>query len=86
MNKQDVKKLALECGFKLKEQPDGSMDLNPYVYKFAEELVLKLGNSWLGEFKEMLSGYITDIEIAAAIIKNLNYEVKQWVKLKVGLR
>ena len=35
MNKQDVKKLATECGFKLKEQPDGSMDLNPYVYKFA---------------------------------------------------
>ena len=27
MNKQDVKKLALECGFKLKEQPDGSVDL-----------------------------------------------------------
>ena len=64
MNKQDVKKLALECGFKLKEQPDGSMDLNTYVYKFAEELVLKLGNSLLGEFKEMLSEYITDIDIA----------------------
>ena len=64
MNKQDVKKLALECGFKLKEQPDGSMDLNLYVYKFAEELVLKLGNSLLGEFKEMLSEYITDIDIA----------------------
>ena len=64
MNKQDVKKLALECGFKLKEQPDGSMDLNHCVYKFAEELVLKLGNSLLGEFKEMLSEYITDIDIA----------------------
>ena len=64
MNKQDVKKLALECGFKIKEQPDGSMDLNHYVYKFAEELVLKLGNSLLGEFKEMLSEYITDIDIA----------------------
>ena len=64
MNKQDVKKLALECGFKLKEQPDGGMDLNPYVYAFAEKLVLKLSNSVLGEFKEMLSEYITDIDIA----------------------
>ena len=77
IGKQYIKDVALECGFKLKEQPNGELDLNPYVYKFAEELVLKLGNSLLGEFKEMLSGYITDIEIAAAIIKNLNYEVKQ---------
>ena len=48
MNKQYIKDVALEYGFKLKEQPNGSMDLNPYVYKFAEELVLKLGNSLLG--------------------------------------
>ena len=64
MNERYIKQVALECGFKLKEQPDGSMDLNPYVYKFAEELVLKLGNSLLVEFKEMLSEYIIDINIA----------------------
>ena len=64
ISKRYIKDIALECGFKLKEQPDGSMDLNPYVYKFAEELVLKLGNSLLGEFKEMLSECITDIDIA----------------------
>lgn len=35
MNKQKVKQLALANGFKLKEQADGSMDLDAYVYDFA---------------------------------------------------
>lgn len=34
-----IKALALSNGFKLKEQPDGTMDLNPYVYDFAEALL-----------------------------------------------
>lgn len=38
MNREGIKQLALECGFKLKEQPDGSFDLNPYVYEFAEKM------------------------------------------------
>lgn len=38
MNKEKIKQLALECGFKLKPQPDGSDDLNPYVYEFAEKM------------------------------------------------
>lgn len=29
MTRQELRDLALSCGFKLKEQPDGSMDLNP---------------------------------------------------------
>ena len=74
MNKQDVKSLALECGFKLKEQPDGSIDLNPYVYEFAEKLVSKLSNSLLGELKEMLSEYITDVDIAIEYNKNFKLE------------
>lgn len=36
MNKEQIKVLALEHGFKLKQQPDGSIDLNPYVYEFAK--------------------------------------------------
>ncbi len=39
MNKQKIKQLALDNGFKLKEQPNGEMDLNPYVYHFAEALI-----------------------------------------------
>lgn len=38
MDKTQVRKLALESGFKLKEQGDGSMDLNPYVYDFVSSL------------------------------------------------
>ena len=32
MTKAQIRELALANGFKLKKQPDGSMDLNPYVY------------------------------------------------------
>ena len=36
MTKDEIKALALECGFSLKEQPDGSMDLHRHVYNFAD--------------------------------------------------
>lgn len=39
VNREQVKQIALECGFKLKTQPDGTQDLNPYVYVFAERLI-----------------------------------------------
>ena len=39
MTRDNIKALALECGFSLKEQPDGSMDPNPYVYDFAKRLI-----------------------------------------------
>jgi hypothetical protein len=35
----EIRSIAVNCGFKLKEQPGGDMDLNPYVYTFAHELV-----------------------------------------------
>ncbi|MFB6349671.1 hypothetical protein ACFBZI_10605 [Moraxella sp. ZJ142] len=40
LGKLAIKHLALDTGFKLKEQPNGDMDLNPYVYDFADELIL----------------------------------------------
>ena len=64
MNKQDVKKLALECGFKLKEQPDGSMDLNPYVYTFADKLIKQTHISLLGDFKDTLADVTSQINDA----------------------
>lgn len=42
MEKQAVKEIALACGFKLKQQPDGTMDLNPYVYEFADQLLSRV--------------------------------------------
>lgn len=39
MRKEDIRELALANGFKLKEQPDGTLDLNPYVYDFARAIL-----------------------------------------------
>lgn len=38
MDVQKVKELALANGFKLKEQASGNMDLNAYVYDFANAI------------------------------------------------
>ncbi len=35
----EIRAIALDCGFKLKPQPDGPDDLNPYVYRFANEIL-----------------------------------------------
>lgn len=40
MTNDQIKEIALANGFKLKEQPSGEMDLNPYVYEFARILLL----------------------------------------------
>ena len=45
MDKKIVRELALANGFKLKEQPDGTLDLNPYVYEFAAALAAKAGRA-----------------------------------------
>lgn len=39
--KEKIRELALANGFKLKLQADGTMDLNPYVYDFAEALIME---------------------------------------------
>lgn len=39
MNKETIQKLALESGFVLKPQADGTMDLNPYVYEFVIKIL-----------------------------------------------
>lgn len=41
MTNEQIKEIALANGFKLKEQPNGEMDLNPYVYEFARQLLIK---------------------------------------------
>jgi hypothetical protein len=45
MNKSEIRDLALANGFKLKEQADGNMDLNPYVYRFASALMADAGRA-----------------------------------------
>lgn len=39
LTREEIKRIALANGFKLKKQPDGSLDLNPYVYECAEALL-----------------------------------------------
>lgn len=39
LTNEQVKEIALANGFKLKAQPNGEMDLNPYVYDFARVLL-----------------------------------------------
>ena len=48
ISEDDIRRIFLESGFKLKEQSDGRTDLNDYVYKaarsllqFAKELIAK---------------------------------------------
>ena len=62
--KQYIKDVALECGFKLKEQPNGELDLNPYVYKFADKLIKQTHISLLGDFKDMLADINSEINDA----------------------
>ena len=64
IGKQYIKEVALECGFKLKEQPDGSMDLNPYVYTFADKLIKQTHISLLGDFKDTLADVTSQINDA----------------------
>ncbi|UZA02977.1 hypothetical protein LP111_12940 [Moraxella bovis] len=53
LTNEEIKNLALANGFKLKEQPNGSMDLNPYVYEFARKL--------LGEFTKPDFKFISEL-------------------------
>ena len=45
MGKAKIRELALANGFKLKQQPDGTMELNPYVYEFAAALMAEAGRA-----------------------------------------
>ena len=41
LSKDEIKNIALAKGFKLKKQNDGEMDLNEYVYLFADAIYLQ---------------------------------------------
>ena len=69
MNKQYIKDVALEYGFKLKEQPNGELDLNPYVYTFADKLIKQTHISLLGDFKDMLADINSEINDALSELK-----------------
>ena len=76
MNKQIIKDTALKNGFKLKEQPNGELDLNPYVYDFADELV-KDQKQQIESLKAQLAQYQSDdyVSVKKSVIKQLIIEL-----------
>lgn len=83
LNKETIKQIALDNGFKLKEQPDGSMDLNPYVYNafFAVEarlLNLLSGLLYKSKFsREIRKCFIEHNMTVSDVAKRLGIEVTQ---------
>ena len=69
MNKQYIKDVALEYGFKLKEQPNGELDLNPYVYTFADKLIKQTHITLLEDFKDLLADITSQINDALSELK-----------------
>lgn len=76
VTKEQIKELALANGFKLKEQPDGSFDLNPYVYEFAEKLLdLKIAESKPGWYVQDRRGQ-----------REMGNSMKFWYKAGYGAK
>ena len=60
---EQIKKIALENGFKLKDQPNGELDLNPYVYDFARALLQSYAVSEHDQvWRERLSAVIGHVQ------------------------
>ena len=53
MNNVTIKRIALANRFKLKKQPDGSKDLDPYVYTFARALLVNGNFLTSGDIDQM---------------------------------
>ena len=93
LSKDQVRDIALKSGFKLKHQSDNTLDLNEYVYTFAQELMSKCNspspvNSAMSDGK-----YITKQEAKEAIkrgekIRHPNINKGQWIMWseKTGLQ
>lgn len=76
MNKERVKELALANGFKLKEQPDGSMDLHPYVFTFAEALIAEAIATEVSKLWQPLTqDVLRRIDTSSQLLRNEKGEV-----------
>ncbi|SDZ96214.1 hypothetical protein [Marinobacterium iners] len=65
MKREQIKELAIANGFSLKPQPDGTNDLNPYVYEFAQALVEPLRRE-LDHQKLIHVGFTNNTQIEGA--------------------
>lgn len=78
MNNERIKDIALANGFKLKEQPNGEIDLNPYVYEFAKKLVAQVWREY--------EPYAAKDEQTIAALQNRVYEqANEILRLKTNV-
>ena len=70
IEKSRIKAMALSSGFKLKEQPNGEMDLNPYVYEFAKLLELAVLYDRNREIKKRFETLADNFETLADNFEN----------------
>ena len=82
--KQYIKEVALDCGFKLKEQPDVSIDLNPYVYTFADKLIKQTHIELLADFKGELVNINSQINDVVLECEQVSDECKKDKSLFLG--
>lgn len=61
LTKEQIKEIVLENGFKLKEQPDSTLDLNPYVYTAIEKVIeaYEKQRGWISVEDLIKTGYIS---------------------------
>ena len=71
---QKIKELALVNGFKLKEQASGNMDLNAYVYDFANaiEQEAKAESKWISVNDQMPEGNILVLAMSQTVSNIFN--------------
>lgn len=69
MTKEEIRKLALECGFHLKMQDGGSKDLNQYVYQFAGKLCERVAQAGLDAHQALLAMVSEDLR---KVLEKLN--------------
>lgn len=80
MTIEDIKNLALEKGFKLKQQSDDTLDLNPYVYDFAIHL-LNVGSNLNDKLTKENYTYKHELENYVQVSNVLN-EIKEILKFE----
>ena len=71
MDKNEIKKLAVDCGFKLTEKKDGSLDLDEYVYVFSERLMKYV-------YESVTEGILEAVAELHETLKSEKEEVKEW--------
>ena len=84
MTKDEIRQLALECGFHLKIQDDGSKDLNPCVYRFADKICEHTVQAGVDAHRSLLVMISEDLR---KVLEKLNaHETKDAIEDLEGVR